>query len=128
MEYRLEAVRNTKEGTHYSRRQNVLNDRFGYIATSLEYLPSGTVIDGEVGPNGHTDFYLLQRFRSAQSNIVYYAFDILVHEHRDRNHRGISMNRNIIFEDKGRPNALALYSNHRLVGYTNARRGDWPGC
>jgi len=37
MEYRLEAVRNTKEGTLYSRRQNVLNDRFGYIATSLEY-------------------------------------------------------------------------------------------
>ena len=35
--YRLEAVRNTKEVTLYSRRQNVLNDRFGYIATSLEY-------------------------------------------------------------------------------------------
>ena len=86
MEYRLEAVRNTKEVTLYSRRQNVLNDRFGYIATALEYLPSGTVIDGEVvglGPNGHADFYLLQKFRSAQSNIVYYTFDILVHGHRD---------------------------------------------
>jgi len=60
--------------------------RFGYIATALEYLPSGTVIDGEVvglGPNGHADFYLLQKFRSAQSNIVYYTFDILVHGHRD---------------------------------------------
>jgi ATP-dependent DNA ligase len=84
--YRLEAVRNTKEVTLYSRRQNVLNDRFGYIATALEYLPSGTVIDGEVvglRPNGHADFYLLQKFRSAQSNIVYYTFDILVHGHRD---------------------------------------------
>ena len=90
--YRLEAVRNTKEVTLYSRRQNVLNNRFGYIAGALEYLPSGTVIDGEVvglGADGHADFYLLQKFRSAQSNIVYYAFDILVHEHRDRNHRVI---------------------------------------
>jgi hypothetical protein len=38
------------------------------------------------------------------------------------------MNRKIIFEDKGRPNALALYSNHRLVGYPHARGGDWQGC
>jgi hypothetical protein len=34
----------------------------------------------------------------------------------------------ITFGDKGRPNALALYSNHRLVGITHARGGDWPGC
>lgn len=32
----------------YSRKRNVLNDRFGYIATSLEYLPAGTIIDGEI--------------------------------------------------------------------------------
>jgi ATP-dependent DNA ligase len=80
--YRLEAVRNRKEVALYSRRRNVLNVRFGYIAAALKYLPSGTVIDGEVvelGPNGHADFYLLQKFRSAQSNIVYYAFDVLAH-------------------------------------------------
>ena len=97
--YRLEAVRNTKEVTLYSRRQNVLNDRFGYIATALEYLPAGTVIDGEVvglGPNGHADFYLLQKFRSAQSDIVYYAFDILVHEHRDLTRLPLSERRQIL--------------------------------
>lgn len=58
----------------------------GYIATALEYLPSGTVIDGEVvglGAQCHADFHLLQKFHSAQANTVYYAFDILVHEHRD---------------------------------------------
>jgi len=92
-------VRNAKEVTLYSRRRNVLNDRFGYIATALEYLPSGTVIDGEVvglGPNGHADFYLLQKFRSAQSNIVYYAFDILVHEHRDLTRLPLSERREIL--------------------------------
>jgi ATP-dependent DNA ligase len=92
-------VRNAKEVTLYSRRRNVLNDRFGYIATALEYLPTGTVIDGEViglGPNGHADFYLLQKFRSAQSNIVYYAFDILVHEHRDLTRLPLSERREIL--------------------------------
>jgi ATP-dependent DNA ligase len=92
-------VRNTKEVTLYSRRQNVLNNRFGYIASALEYLPSGTVIDGQVvglGPNGHADFYLLQKFRSAQSNIVYYVFDILVHEHRDLTRLPLSERRQIL--------------------------------
>ena len=67
--YRLEVVGNAKEITLYSRRRNVLNDRFGFIATALEYLPSGTIIDGEVvglGADGHADFDLLQKFRSAQ--------------------------------------------------------------
>ena len=84
--YRLEAVRRTTEVTLYSRRGNVLNDRFGYIAAALKYLPAGTVVDGEVvalGLNGHPDFYLLQKFRFAESQIIYYIFDILVHENRD---------------------------------------------
>jgi hypothetical protein len=33
-----------------------------------------------LGPDGRPDFNLLQNFRSAESRIVYYAFDILVHE------------------------------------------------
>lgn len=76
-----------------------MNDRFGYIATALEYLPSGTVIDGEVvglGADGHADFYLLQKFRSAQANIVYYAFDILVREHRDLTRLPLSARREIL--------------------------------
>ena len=84
--YRLEAVRTEKHVTLYSRKQNVLNDRFEYIATALEYLPPGTVIDGEVvgiGADGHAHFYLLQKFRTAQSSIVYYVFDILAYEYRD---------------------------------------------
>jgi ATP-dependent DNA ligase len=35
-----------------------------------------------LGPDGRPEFNLLQNFRSAESRIVYYAFDILVHEGR----------------------------------------------
>jgi DNA ligase D-like protein (predicted ligase) len=83
--YRLEAVRKSRMTTLYSRRENVLNQRFPYVATALQDLPNETVIDGELvalGPDGRPDFHLLQNFRSAESRIVYYAFDILVHEGR----------------------------------------------
>ena len=84
--YRLEVVRAKGETTLYSRRRNVLNHKFPYIASALEYLPEGTVIDGELvamGPDGRPNFNLLQNFRSAESHITYYAFDILVHKDRD---------------------------------------------
>jgi ATP-dependent DNA ligase len=38
--YRLEAVRSAGKTTLYSRRQNVLNQKFQYIATALKHLPS----------------------------------------------------------------------------------------
>ncbi|MGA7312901.1 MAG: non-homologous end-joining DNA ligase [Silvibacterium sp.] len=97
--YRLEAVRGTNEVTLYSRRRNVLNERFGYIATALEHLPLGTVVDGEIvalGPNGHADFYLLQKYRSAESHIIYYVFDILVLENRDLTCLPLSERRRIL--------------------------------
>jgi ATP-dependent DNA ligase len=81
--YRLEVVRKSRMTTLYSLRENVLNQRFPYIATALQDLPNETVIDGELvalGPDGRPDFNLLQNFRSAELRIVYYAFDILVHE------------------------------------------------
>ena len=51
----------------YSRRQNVLNHKFHYIAKALDYLPADNVLDGELvalGPDGNTNFNLLQNFRS----------------------------------------------------------------
>ena len=63
----------------------MLNQKFPYIAAALNDLPDETVIDGElvaIGPDGRPDFNLLQNFRSAESRIHYYAFDILVHQGR----------------------------------------------
>ena len=61
----------------------MFNNKFPYIATAIKDLPDDTVIDGEVvalGPDGPPDFNLLQNFRSAESRIHDYAFDILIHK------------------------------------------------
>ena len=80
--YRLEVVKERGKITLYSRRRNVLNQKFGYIAEALEDLPDGTVLDGELvalTAEGHADFNMLQNFRSAEHQIRYYAFDVLMH-------------------------------------------------
>jgi ATP-dependent DNA ligase len=57
------------------------------------------VIDGElvaIGPDGHPDFNLLQNFRSAESHIHSYAFDILVHKSKDLTQLPLSKRREIL--------------------------------
>jgi DNA ligase D-like protein (predicted ligase) len=79
--YRLEAVKNAGEVLLYSRRRNLLTEKFGYIAKALAKLPKETIVDGEivaVDAEGRSDFNLLQNFRSAESKIHYYAFDLLM--------------------------------------------------
>jgi ATP-dependent DNA ligase len=76
-------VRTGGETTHYSRRQNVLNHKFHYIGKALDYLPADTVLDSELvamGPDGKPNFNLLQNFKSTESHITYYAFDVLMHK------------------------------------------------
>ena len=97
--YRLEAVRIGLETTLYSRRQNILNEKFPYIASALRKLPDGTVIDGELvalGSDGKPNFNMLQNFRSAEEHITYYAFDILVHKNHDLTMRPLSERREIL--------------------------------
>ena len=83
--YRLEAVKTKGKVTVYSRRKNVLNEKFGYIADALKQLPDETVLDGELvamDEGGRSNFNQLQNFRSAAANIRYYPFDVLVHKGR----------------------------------------------
>ena len=97
--YRLEAVRQGGKTTLYSRRKNILNQKFPYIAAGLNYLPEGTVIDGELvalDPDGHPNFNLLQNFRSAESHIHYYAFDILARKGKDLTQLPLSKRREIL--------------------------------
>jgi DNA ligase D-like protein (predicted ligase) len=84
--FRLEAVKRKGETALFSRRGNILNRKFPYIATALEALPNDTILDGEVvalDEQGRSDFNLLQNFRSAESKIHYYVFDILALKGRD---------------------------------------------
>jgi DNA ligase D-like protein (predicted ligase) len=81
--FRLEAVKTKQKTTLYSRRRNVLNRKFSYIAAALSGLPDSTVLDGElvaIDPDGRSNFSLLQSFRSAESRIHYYVFDILTYK------------------------------------------------
>src|ERR1700744_3613790 len=84
--FRLSAVKKSGQTTLSSRRGNILNRKFHYIATALKKLPDNTVLDGELvalDEDGKSDFGLLQNFRSAESKIHFYVFDILVLENKD---------------------------------------------
>jgi DNA ligase D-like protein (predicted ligase) len=79
--YRLEAVKRAGKAILYSRRGTDLSQRFKYVATALTSLPDETVIDGELvalDEQGKPNFNLLQNFRSSESHIMFYAFDVLV--------------------------------------------------
>lgn len=79
--FRLEAVKAAKDVILYSRRGNVLNEKFPRIVQALSALPPSTILDGEVvalDENHRPDFNLLQNFRTAEAFIHYYAFDLLV--------------------------------------------------
>jgi ATP-dependent DNA ligase len=84
--FRLEAVKKKGEIMLFSRRGNILNRKFPYVATALKGLPDDTILDGEVvalDSEGRSDFNLLQNFRSAESKIHYYVFDILALKGKD---------------------------------------------
>ena len=133
-------MRSAGKITLYSRRQNVLNQKFHYIATALENLPYGTVIDGELvalGPDGRPDFNLRQNFRSAESRIIYYAFDILIHKQRTLTELPLSERRTILstviepgehvafseVSDRSAAEMLKFVKTHGLEGVV-AKRSD----
>lgn len=83
--YRLEVVKNKGRISLYSRRRNLLNTKFHYIVSALAKLPDATVVDGELvalDADGRSDFNLLQNFRSAEPQIHFFAFDVLMHNGR----------------------------------------------
>jgi ATP-dependent DNA ligase len=133
-------VRSAGRTTLYSRRWNVLNQKFHYVATALKALPDETVIDGELVALGYDcwpDFNLLQNFRSAESRIVYYAFDILIHERRNLTQLPLSERRAILsgviepgehvalseVSDRSAAEMLTFIKGHGLEGAV-AKRSD----
>jgi DNA ligase D-like protein (predicted ligase) len=68
----------------YSRLKNSTTEKFPQIVEALDSLPQGTVIDGELvalNAEGKPDFNLMQNYKSAEF-LVYFVFDILMHEGR----------------------------------------------
>ena len=87
--------------------------------------------------NGRPSFSLLQNFRSAESQIVYYAFDILVHKNRDLTRLPLSERRMILrsvveptdhiglseVSDRTAAEMLSFVREHSLEGVV-AKRSD----
>jgi len=97
--WRMEAVKSGGRVTLYSRRGKNFNAQFGTIARELEYLPDETVIDGElvaVDEEGRPNFNLLQNFRSDESGVIYYAFDIPIHNGNDLMRQPLSQRREVL--------------------------------
>ena len=97
--FRLEAVKKNDKVTLYSRRGNVLNEKFHYVATALSALANDTILDGEIvalDDNNRSDFGLLQNFRSAETKIHYYVFDILVYRGKDVSQQPLAKRREIL--------------------------------
>jgi DNA ligase D-like protein (predicted ligase) len=138
--YRLEAVKRKGVVTLYSRRKNILNEKFGYIAEALKDLPDETVLDGELvglDEQGISSFNLLQNFKSAEKQIHYFVFDVLVwkgrsllgsplHERRDILAKIIPRNDHIALSvvDKRSASAILKFvQQHGLEGVI-AKRAD----
>jgi DNA ligase D-like protein (predicted ligase) len=106
--YRALAVKSGGKVALFSRNHKSFNRRFPLIVEGLADLPDETVIDGEIvalDVAGRPDFNLLQNFREAASQIVYYVFDLLVYQNRDLTHRPLKERRELMFS------ALKLRSN-----------------
>ncbi len=97
--YRLEVVRTKGQISLYSRKQNSLNRQFPYIAKALGELPDETIVDGELvalDSDGRPSFNLLQNFRSAESQIIFYPFDLLFLEGRSLLNSPLSERRKLL--------------------------------
>jgi bifunctional non-homologous end joining protein LigD len=138
--YRLEAVKRKGIATLYSRRKNILNQKFGYVVEALEDLPDDTVLDGELvglDEQGISSFNLLQNFKSAEKQIHYYVFDVLVwkgkssldrplHERRDILAKIVPRNDHIdlsVVDKRSASSILKFVQQHGLEGVI-AKRAD----
>jgi DNA ligase D-like protein (predicted ligase) len=97
--YRLVAVKTADRVTLYSRGGTDLSKRFERVRAALSALPDETVIDGELvalDEQGKPNFNLLQNFRSAESHIMFYAFDVLVRRGEDLTKQALSKRREVL--------------------------------
>ena len=138
--YRMLAVKSGGKLTLRSRRGTNMTKRFEDVVAGLTGMPDETVIDGEIvalDEQGKPNFNLLQNFRSADSHIMFYAFDVLVHQGEDVMKLPLSKRREILagtleahghvgISEVSRQTAkemLAFVKNHDLEGIV-AKRAD----
>jgi DNA ligase D-like protein (predicted ligase) len=139
--FRLEAVRTPDGVVLYSKQGKKLTSQFVQIALELENLPPETVLDGELvalDRNGVPRFNLLQNYRSGPAHLIYFVFDILVHQGKDVTKLPLSERRDLLSSlvMGGIHVDLAAWSNdletlerfakeHKLEGIVAKRANSW---
>jgi bifunctional non-homologous end joining protein LigD len=91
--YRAQAIRD-KRGVHlFSKNGKDFSKKFPQVFAALkDALPLGTAVDGELvafDESGHPSFNAIQN-ASAETNIVFFVFDVLVNRWRDVKHLPLS--------------------------------------
>jgi bifunctional non-homologous end joining protein LigD len=84
--YRALAIKNGAQAQLVSRRNNSMSGRFGAIASALEGLEDGIILDGEIvafDKDGRPSFNMLQHQRLTDKPVFYYVFDLVAYRKRD---------------------------------------------
>jgi bifunctional non-homologous end joining protein LigD len=138
--HRTIAVKANKQVALFSRRRNSLNAKFPYVANSLDHLPEGTVIDGELvalDEHGRPNFSRMQNYLTHAASINFFAFDIVCLQNRDLSRLPLSERKKLLESvlDISRPHVrisefvetsadklLAAIKKHRLEGIVGKRK------
>jgi len=84
--YRALAIKKPGSARLFSRRNNVMNDKFPEIARAIQDLEDGLILDGEIvalDAQGRPSFSLLQHQKESGPVIVYYVFDLIANREKD---------------------------------------------
>jgi bifunctional non-homologous end joining protein LigD len=139
--YRALVMKANQEVTIYSRRGNVLNQRFGALPPAFSVLEEGTMIDGEIvamDEEGRPSFNTLQNSNSPDDPVYFYAFDLLAYAGKDTRTLSLTERRRLLEvlaiaelsepvrisnNFPGGPEFLAAVKEHGLEGVV-AKRSD----
>lgn len=100
--YRAVVMRTARTTTIFSRRGNKLNDKFSQLANAFDFLPAGTIIDGEIvalDDRGRPSFAALQTSLSKRATLYFYAFDLLAYQGRETLNLPLSDRRALLEND-----------------------------
>ena len=97
--YRALVIKKRTQVKLFSRRGNILNRRFPTLSDVFDFLPEGTVIDGEIvvlDHEGKPSFSALQNSLYRASGVYFYAFDVLAYQGKDLRRLPLSARRELL--------------------------------
>ena len=99
--YRALVVKKRGQVTLFSRRGNALNRRFPTLPCAFDFLPEGSIVDGEIvvlDNTGKPSFSALQNSLLRANTLYFYAFDLLAYRGKDLRRLPLSIRREVLEE------------------------------